>query len=505
MKVKSISTFSRGIYDPRVQVTGGCISSKHFILGDTKLTPYRDMETEALDGGATLANQRLSSAIRYKCTGQSETIYALGQVSTSNQYPKFYLKSTTNSPSADFSSLANGEDTTGAVIPGTLIGYKGYLFCLKTKSGSTYLVRHEHGVATTEIGAIGTSPENGVVPQMFVHPKDNKLYMASGSVGASYDGSTISTRTFSTEHDITSICPQGNNTLLSMVAKNSSGSVAAVWDGSITSSVLVDVIDFGSDTLMVLENIGDIVVGVSAPSVGGTTDVMTQSVVNVRAYAGGTAQIVKTIESIGTDGSRVFPLKAKRNNSLFFPMSIYLNGVQTNQIWSIYKKSDGSLVVTPDIKANNDTAIVPGSTPFIGLSVIGDWKWVAWGASTTGSFMRTNDQALYTATSSFESLVNPGVDPDDRSKKKSLKAISLRCGSPTGASHTVTVSYAVDGGAYATIYTGSSTSELRVIEEVKQVNKPFLEGREYSFKIETTGYGEIYEFKYGYEVLPTLI
>jgi hypothetical protein len=35
--------------------------------------------------------------------------------------------------------------------------------------------------------------------------------------------------------------------------------------------------------------------------------------------------------------------------------------------------------------------------------------------------------------------------------------------------------------------------------------KPFKDAREYMFKIETTGNGEIYELKYAYEVVPTLI
>ena len=503
MKTKSLSNFQNGIQAPRSQVAGGCISSRHFMLKSTKLTPYRAMETESLDGGATLANQRLSSVLRFKCTGQSESIYALGQVSTSNQYPKFYVKST---PSGDFSSLANGEDTTGAVIPSTLIGYKGYLFCLKAKSGSTYLVRHEHGVATTEIGSIATSPVNGVIPQMFIHPKDNKIYGASGNTAFTYDGSTLSTRAFSTEHEITSVTHFGNNILLGMIAKDGSGSVVAIWDGSTTSSVLVDVIQWGSDALMVLENIGDMVVGVSSMSVGGTTDVATQSLVTVRYYTGGTAQTFKDIESIGTNGSRVFPLKAKRNDSLYFPMLAYLNGVETAQIWSIYKNEQGTLTVSPDRKVNGDTEVSVGSTPFIGLSMIGDWMWVAWGASSTGSFMRTNDQATYTTTSSWTSLVNPSMDTEDRSKIKQLKAVSLCCGSPSGASHTVTLSYSVDGGAFTTIYTGASSSVVRVIEEVAEsTGTPFLSAREYIFKIESTGNGEIYELKYGYEVLPSNI
>lgn len=203
MKTRSITDFSKGIQDPRAQVTGGCISSRHFILGSTKLTPYRDMETETLDTG-TLANQRLTDVIRFIPTGSVQQLFALGQSSTSNPYPKFYQKSTTDSVSASFQAIANGEDTTGVVIPGTLIGYKGALYCLKTRSGSTYLVKHVYATSTTEFATVlGLSPSNGVVPQMFVHPKDNKLYMASGYTAGSYDGTTLSTRDFSTGHDIT--------------------------------------------------------------------------------------------------------------------------------------------------------------------------------------------------------------------------------------------------------------------------------------------------------------
>lgn len=507
MKTISLSNFSNGIHEPRTRVTGGCTSSRHFILGTTKLKPYRDMETEALDGGAVLADQRLSSVIRYKCTGQSETIYALGQVSTTNQYPKFYLKATTNDPTTAFSSLANGEDASGVVIPGTLIGYKGFLFCLKSKSGSTYLVKHEHGTATTEIGAIGTSPVNGVVPQILIHPKDNKMYIASGYEVKTYDGSSLSSVvTFSTEHEITSTTHYGNNILLGMVAKNGSGSVVGVWSGETTINTLIDVVSWGSDTLMMLENIGDIVVGVSSMSVGGTTDVAVVSNVTFRIYAGGNAQTIRTIESVG--GSRVFPLKAKRNDSVFFPMSVYLNGVVTNQIWSVYKNAQGSLVIVPDRKPNNDTEIVASSTPFIGLSMIGDWMWVAWGGSTTGSFYRTNDQDLYTATSSYTTLVNPGMPLEDCSKEKVLRQVTVRYGSPTGASMSFNVDYSVDGGTNyqtATAVTGS-TAKIDVVEATNQTdNSPYLSGREFIFQLELTGYGEVYEIIYKYDLTNTTL
>lgn len=506
MKTISISNFSNGVQAPRAQVAGGCISSRHFMLESTKLIPYRDMETELLDTGV-LADQRLTDVIRFIPTGSVQQLFALGQVSTTNPFPKFYQKSTTDSVSASFSAIANGADTTGVLIPGTLIGYKGALYCLKTRAGSTYLVKHVYATSTTEFATVlGLSPSNGVVPSMFIHPKDNRLYMASGYTAGSFDGTTLLTRDFSTGHDITSITYYGNNIMLGMVSKDSNSSVMAVWDGSTTSSVLVDVVEFGNDTLLVLENVGDTVIGISGISVGGSSGSGIYNTITVRGYAGGTAQVIKKIESIGSLGSRVYPLKSKRNNILYFPMSAYLNGTRTHQIWCVYKNDEGNFVVRPDIKPNNDTELA--NETIIGLSAVGDYKWVAFSAtSSTGSIFRTTTAATYSSTtSSWTSLVNPSVEVGDRSKKKQLKAVSLRGGSPLASSHTVTLSYSADGGAFNTIYTGSSLSIVRVIEEVAQSNgKPFLEAREYIFKIETTGNGEIYELKFGYEVISSLI
>jgi len=402
--------------------------------------------------------------------------------------------------------MSNGEGSgLGTVVPGSLIGYKGNLYCLATSATKVKLIKHIYGTSVTSVGDIGDLPTNGITPQMFVHPKDNRLYMAGGFSMGSFDGTTLSTRDFSTNHNITAICPYGSNIMIGMVSKEGNGSVAGVWNGSITSSELIDVVNFGSDTLLILENIGDVVVGVSGVSVGGSSDVGVQNTVTIRSYAGGSAQIVQRLESIGSLGSRVYPLKAKRNDSLYFPMAVYLNGTRIHQIWTIYKNDLGVLVVAPDRKCNNDTELL---TEFIiGLSLIGDYMWTAFSStSTTGSFFRTNDQAVFTSTSSFETLVNDGMDRADRSAKKQIKAISLRCGSPTGASYTVTISYKADGGAYRTIYTGTSSAVVRVIEEVGETDgKNFLEGKEYIFKVETTGNGEIYEFKYGYEVIKTNI
>jgi len=463
------------------------------------------MESEALDTG-TLDNQRLTDAIRYTCTGGGgQQIYALGQQSTSFTYGKIYQKvSSTNTPAGQFQGVSSGEDTTGTVIPGSLIGYKGNLYYLRHNGTNVFLIKYVCSpAATTVVGGtfFAAYPASGIVPQMFIHQKDKKLYMACGFTAASFDGTTISTRDFSVEHTITSICPYGNNILLGASLISGGGSEVAVWDGSTTASTLVDVVNWGNDNLMILENIGDVVIGVSGVSTT-TNNTSTTSDVIIRSYSGGSAQLVQRLQN--TSHSKIYPLKAKRNESLYFPMRVYLNGVAIEQIWTIYKNDSGVLVVAPDRKCNNDTEVT--ANEIIGMSVIEDYMWVTTGSSSSGTMRRTNDNELFTATSSFETLVNDGMDKADKSAKKHLKAISLRCGSPKGAMHTVTVSYKADGGAYRTIYTGVSSAVVRVIEEVGETDGiKFLEGREYMFKVETTGNGEIYEFKYGYEVIKTNI
>ena len=496
-----INNFSGGVDDPRAVTTNTASSSRHFILGKTKLEPYRAVVTETIDTG-TFANYNITDVTRFTPTGGSEGIYGLGNVS-GQTYPQLFQKVPTNIIGSPFQLVTNGNDTTGSVISGTLIGYKGALYCLKTVSGNTQLVKFIPGTSTTTIGTIGASPTNGVVPKMFIHPKDNRLYAATGYTMMSYDGTTISTRDFSTGHNITSTTHYGNNIALGMVSKDNGASVLIIWDGSVTSSVTVDNILFGDDTLMILENLGDIIVGVSAVSVGGAADTGIQNTITVRGYSGGAAQVLKRIESIGTLGSVVYPFKAKRNDVLYFPMGAYLNGTRVKQIWALYRNESGMWALTPDRKIFNDTEVV--NEAITGLSVLGDFMWVSWSG---GVMYRTDTVSTnYAATSSYVTQVNQGMEVEDRSKNKQLQAVALRCGSPTGVSHTVTLSYSVDtGNTWNEIDSSTSTDRVRVIEATNQSNgSPLLDGREYLFKIETTGNGEVYDFRYLYNPYPTLI
>lgn len=493
------TTFDGGVRDPRSRRTSSCASVRHFITKRNKLVPYRSHETESVSAG-TLADFRITDVIRYNYTGSTTGIFALGQKSTSQAWPKIFRKASINDPTTAFEATSNGEDSSGTYIPGSLTGYKGDFYCLKHDGTNVKLVRFVNDSSITDLGSIGALPANGVVPAPFVHPKDNLLYLAASNTASSFNGTTISSRDFSSAHSITSTTYYGNSIALGMVSKEGTSSVVGLWSGSTTSSELIDVLDFGDDVLLVLENIGDVLVGVSGVSVGGASDVGVENNVVIRYFAGGTPQVIQKLESNGSLGSRVYPLKQVKNNVLYFPMSLYLDGTRVHQLWCVYRNESGEFIVQPDRKLNNDTEI---TTDVInGFSMIGDWVWCNFGTSSSGSLLRTNDSAVFTATSSYETLVNPGMNDADLSAEKSLKWVRVRSGSPTGVSHTVSVYYKVEGGDWVLLGTASSSAKTTIkTYGAESSNKPLKPGREYSFKIETTGNGEIYSLEYDYDAV----
>ena len=502
-KTVLINRFDGGVSDPREVSSVMCTSVRNFICSKTKLTPYRDTETEGLSAGSITNNKPtdvVKGIIMNSTTPLAVNLYALGQVGIADTNPQFYLKTDANDVTSNFQTMTSGAGSAlGTVVPNSLTIYKGHLYCLVNDGTNSKLIKHIYATSTLSVGTIGTSPTFSVsVPSKpFIHPKDNKMYTFSGYTMGVWDGTTLSTRAFGEDYNIISACPYGNNILIGMVAKDNTHSVVGVWDGSLTSSILVDVVQWGNDALVILENIGDTVIGVSTISVGGADVLGTQNAVIIRGYTGGVPQVIKKIESVG--GSRVYAHKAKRNDTLYFPMQAYLNGTSVKQIWSIRKNDSGQWAVQPDRKINNDTEV---SVSITGLSSVGDYVWIAY----EGSFVRTDNSANYTSTSIFETLINPSMEQGDKSKKKQLKAVSVSKAHNSGNIGQLVIKYSIDGG---TTWVSIGTLTSAGINTLKATNEststPFADAYEYMFRIESTLGAEPIEFKYSYEVIPELI
>jgi hypothetical protein len=216
------------------------------------------------------------------------------------------------------------------------------------------------------------------------------------------------------------------------------------------------------------------------------------------------------------NGSEVIPLlnfqcslatvgtwKQKFENSLLFLAELTIDGQAHKGLWKLAKTTSG-FVFTLDRLPRNDTAL--GAASLKGFYKTGDYVFITYlnPADTKYTIWRTNDQASYTATSVFETAINPGMPEQDRSAKKQLQAVSLSF-EPLPASAQGVLKYRVDGGAWTTILTETTDGQVTSEQVIDANGDEFTSGREYEFRVESTGGAEITEVKYKYQVLPTPI
>lgn len=503
MKIKLVNNFSGGlaqdIREPKTN-TFSYASGFDTFSNAHKLTPYRTMETESIDSG-TLSNYAMSDVVIMK-DSVNTNIYALGQAGAADLNPKFFQKSTVMDISSAFQAATGGEDTTNSVLRGTLEAYKSKLYCLKTDNTNTFLTEYNHSTTTTSTKADGgasttlnglTNTNYGVKP--FRHPMDDILYIAHGYTISKLDNTTLTRNVFTIPSDyyITSLTDFGAY-LFIMTAPVVGGlsSKAYLWNRDTTLQTATEVIDFGQGSAMVSENINGAVVVVMSSRVPTTNSVFNLSTkLMVKAYTGGKPQTL--FETTTTSETfNLYNFKAIQDNRLYFACSASINGTSLHQIFVCGKNSSGMWVVSPDRLINNNTAL---SGTIQGFSIIGDYLWV--GFNGNGSFYRTRYASATFPTATYESLINPSMEENDRTQKKNLKFVSVSKSSTTGQ---LDVSVSVDGGAYQSVVSLSSGGALSKKETRLSTGAPIPDGYEFKFKVESTNGAEFTELKYGYDL-----
>jgi hypothetical protein len=121
-----------------------------------------------------------------------------------------------------------------------------------------------------------------------------------------------------------------------------------------------------------------------------------------------------------------------------------------------------------------------------------------WVGFDTNKFYRTNVSSALYPTATYESLINPNMTLDDRTKLKKLKFVSVAKASTTGQ---LVVYVSVDGGAYQSVVTLTASSKLVKKESRLATGGQFTEGYEFKFKVESTSGAELTEIKYAYELV----
>lgn len=458
------------------------------------LVPYRSSE----DALTNQADNQMQNFLMY-----SGSMYALGRQLTLS---RALILRNDNIATTDWFSPTNGEDNTYTISDYTFfVEYKGILW--GTNSNGLW----SYNIGSTTFTANAQSLTFTSITQGLIHSKDDILYFGytntSGTYIASKNGSggwNTTALTLPSNLKIVSLCEYGNYLAVGCASTQIGGnSKVFLWDRDSTLTTLSESIDLGNKILYALENIDGYLIAVLLS--GNTSATITPKMVFAR-YAGGTSfTVFEQIEL--TSGVNSIIGKQKANNRLYFGLNASSKGYSTQYdytgIWSVGRNSEAEPFSVSMIQlADNDT--LPQAIK--GFIIVDDYFYISYLDAGTGNFglSKTNDQAVYTATSIYRTAINPGNMSDlDKGKKKKLIAVGVTY-EPLPTNGQVVLKYKVDNSSYTTVFT-ETTDSVQFTEMPNASGTAFTDGRDFTFQIESTGGAEITGLYYKYEVMETQI
>jgi hypothetical protein len=206
----------------------------------------------------------------------------------------------------------------------------------------------------------------------------------------------------------------------------------------------------------------------------------------IQIYQGGAPQVLKEVFTQALTGKTIPLSKTVKNNRVFWAAKIMTNSAGTEYregLWSFGRKNVNypfalSLdVIDENIDTDGIQAFGSAANYFF-ITHSGD-----------GSIDKTNDSAVYTFTSVYESQVLNFGDTFNDKTLLSLK-VSFR---KLASGETLTAKYRVDGAsAWTTIGTFNTVDTIsKTFLTIESTNAAFASGREYEFRLESTGGLEI--------------
>ncbi len=476
----NINNFSGGVSDdPREDNATKFQVTRHFDVFSqpNRLIPYRDLEADTNDGST--ADGMKQYAVRdFLYASSSARLYGLAKTASNLTKIVYKADATTGNWTLPASSEGNG-----AVQYGCFVEYKSKLWGFQ---GTTQVWSYD--IATLAItntaGTVGTitSVAQGVIA------KDDNLYLPyNNKLVRVNSGGTVqdAVLTLPTNFKITSICNYGNYLAIGCAPVSSFNGVSKVFLWNLISSDVQEAIDWGEGELRVLESIEGYIVGVTDRYLNNATGAGRGSMI-IQVYSGGIPQVVKEVFTQALTNKSMPLAKAVKNNRLFFAAKIMTNssGTEYNEgLWSFGRKNvNYSFSLTLDvIDSNIDTDGIQS------FGTAANYFFIA--HSGDGSIDKTNDTASYTFTSVYESQVMNFGDVMSDKRLECLK-VSFR---KLASGETLTVKYRIDGAtAWTTIGTFSTAGAIsRTFLNIESTAAAFASGKEYEFRLESTGGLEI--------------
>ena len=482
IKEIKINNFSGGISDdPRESTASRFQLVKHFdcFSNPTRLTPYRSLETDTETSVSAIdLKQYIVKDFVYSST--STKLYGLGKTSTG--FTKIVQKADATS---GMWTLPTSSEGNGAVQNGCFVEYKDYLWGFQ---GTTQVFKWGLLSGTPSItntaGTVGTitSVAQGVIA------KDDNLYLPyNNKLARVTSGGTVNDAvlTLPTNFKITSICNFGNYLAIGCSPISSYNGVSKVYLWNLTSPDVQEVLDWGEGELRVLETIEGILVGITDRYLNNAAGAGRGSMI-IQIYSGGIPQVVKEVFTQALTGKSIPLTKVVKNNRLFWSAKIMTNSAGTTYnegIWSYGRKNvNYPFALSLDIIDEN---VNPNGIQAIGSA--GNFFFIT--HSNDGSIDKTNDSAVYTFTSVYESQI---FNLDEEDKDKTLLSLKVMFRKLVSG-ESLTAKYRVDGeSSWTTIGTFSTADALsRTFMNIEATGLQFASGKEFEFRLESTGGLEI--------------
>jgi hypothetical protein len=459
-----------------------------------KLLPIRDSVDETTSAGTMAAIQ--ISDVGTSVISSNVYLTAVGYASSISTAPAFYTRS--SGMNGSWGQQAAG---TGTYQQGSMVVYKQAAYCVASASATTFTLQKYVGAGS--VTTAGTTTVDAVVgngypvPRPFVHPEDNVLYFCISNVISKWDGTTYTNyaNILPTGYDVTSLTDYGTYLAIAMRPRNGVGkSICYLWGRDGTINTLQGIIDFGEGDLNIIENIGNELVGIVYPQSYSTFSSVIDNKINIKVYAGGAIQTVKSFTLAAALNYGI--AKHKNGNKLYFGACESLAEVS---LWCVYRNKEGSWVAGRErYLYTGSTSVSDVATSVVSITSVGDFFYIGFFLGSGPFTLRaTSSTAAFTNTSVFKTTINPNMPLADRYAQKQLQAVAI---SYTGASSGLTgLKYSVDGSAFTSLISSTNaTGEYTVEATNENDGTVFLSGREFQFQAESSGGSQIKEIGYKY-------
>ena len=504
MPTVSIKKWNTGITnDPRDTGEGVCRMSTNFdiLTSPHKLVPYRN-SNDFDSSSSTSRKQNFAVALR---TGITYSLYALGVKSGAATaevlYKNFGTGSATDFDDATWASPSANESGSGITSFNLFTYYKKTGLIYGARAGTHIWAFSPTGTAWADTSHALTYTN---ISEGLVHSKDDIMYVPyDNNIASNNNGSWNDTAITIPEHlYITSIAEYGNYIAIGASPLSGVGkAVVYLWDRDTSLTTLSESIQWGDGLIKVLAEVDGQLVGISQ---AGANEQRFTPKITFRYLIGNRARTFNEFisESVGDVASS----KQIIDNRLYFMMNLTLNGTLRQGVWSIgYDDDSAGFTFAHERTPENDTVIdstTPGS--LISFIITGDYMIQAYKDVTPDWAVSSTDFSEgYSATSIRETTINPHMKAEDRTKDKTLEAVSVSY-TPLASWGQVVLKYRVDAetawSSAQIIFTETTNATITTEAVIDADGDQFKSGREYEFRLESTGGVEITELKYKYAI-----